>query len=186
MIPSCVYAMSLSPRAGTPCHRPPSHRRARMTTWGITREYRRSESRVSPSSIRENRLENRSARLGGEPRAQRDQAPLELFGGGGTARDRLVESGAEEVAEQLVLLGAGLGEVGAPAVTDAAHQLLHVAAGEDLAAEQAFVEHDGEAPEVERGVGRLAVERLGREIGEGADELLRHRHRGGKVPHRGG
>src|ERR1700759_4428277 len=168
MIPSCVYAMSLSPRAGTPCHRPPSHRRARMTTWGITREYRRSESRVSPSSIRENRLENRSERLGG------------------AARDRLVESGAEEVAEQLVLLGAGLGEVGDPAVTDAAHQLLHVAAGEDLAAEQAFVEHDGEAPEVERGVGRLAVERLGREIGEGADELLRHRHRGGKVPHRGG
>src|SRR3954470_21471332 len=174
MIPSCVYAMSLSPRAETPCHRPPSHRRARMTTSGgspASIDDRRA--RFPAGSIREDRLGKGPGRLGGEPRAQRDETSFQLAGGGGAARDRLVESGAEEVAEQLLLLGAGLGEIGDPAVADAAHQLLHVAASEDLAAEQALVEHDGEAPEVERGVGRLAVERLGREIGESADELLR-------------
>src|SRR5206468_5852660 len=143
--------------------RPPLHRRARMTTIrGSPESIDDRETRISPpASLREDRPGKRPGCLGGEPRTQGGQASLELAGGGGAARDRLVESGAEEVAEQLVLLGAGLGEVGDPAVADAAHELLHVAAGEDLAAEQALVEHDGEAPEVERGVGRLAVERLG-------------------------
>src|SRR3954464_11059992 len=64
MIPSCVYAMSLSPRAGTPCHRPPSHRRARMTTSGgspASIDDRRA--RFPAGSIREDRLAKGPGRL---------------------------------------------------------------------------------------------------------------------------
>src|SRR5688572_11620284 len=47
---------------------------------------------------------------GGQGRAQRCEPFLEFAGARGPARDRLVEGRAEEVAEQAVVLGAGLGE----------------------------------------------------------------------------
>src|SRR4051812_48882329 len=111
---------------------------------------------------------------------------LELPGRGRPARRIAMEGGAEEVAEGGVAAGAGLLEVGDAPELDAGSRLLDVAAGEELAAQQALVEDQAEAPEVELGVRRVAAQGLGREIGERPREMAGTGQGGGiVVPDRG-
>src|SRR5262245_649537 len=86
---------------------------------------------------------------GGEAQANGGQTLPQRSRARRAAGDGAVEGRAEEVAQHRVVFGQRLGELGDAAVADAVHELMHVAAAEELASEQALVEDGGGGAEVE-------------------------------------